>query len=160
MSGIGLLFLIPHLFVLQILWKNLFYPIKKSTRIYFIFSLLISVCALFFINFQFEKALIAIDRFQKSKETILEKSYFTEKILGMHLIYHTKICLYDGWRPPIHEPMLVLSLWMNKNIDPLPVSLKQRHFLYKKFFPENAIKQKCSCAISYSQDYFNDPLWN
>lgn len=39
-----------------------------------------------------------------------ESNYFTEMIIGMHFIYHTRMCYYDGWRPPFHEPLLNIYL--------------------------------------------------
>ena len=83
----------------------------------------------------------------------------TEKILGMHFIYHTRYCEFDGWRPPKHEPILIIGMWLNRRIDPLNVDLKTRLLLYKKFFPNNKYKFECSCAISHRQDYNNDNLW-
>ena len=83
----------------------------------------------------------------------------TEKIIGMHFIYHTRFCEFDGWRPPIHEPILVIGMWLNNRYDPLNVDLKTRLDLYRKFFPENKFKFDCSCGIEYSEDYINDNLW-
>ena len=83
----------------------------------------------------------------------------TEKILGMHFKYHTRFCEFDGWRPPIHEPMLILGLWLNKRADPIELNLKQRLELYKKVYPHNKVKFKCSCAYLYRQSYHQDLLW-
>lgn len=40
-------------------------------------------------------------------------SFITERMLGMHFKYHTELCLYDGWRPPLHDPLLVMASWLN-----------------------------------------------
>ncbi len=83
----------------------------------------------------------------------------TEKILGMHFIYHTRICEYDGWRPPKHEPILVIGMWLNDREDPLNVPLKTRLLLYEKFFSNNNYKFDCSYAIQYNNVYLNDVFW-
>lgn len=86
-------------------------------------------------------------------------NYIGERIIGMHFKYHTKICLYDGWRPPLHDPLLVFALWINKNHDPLPkYPLNDRLELYKVLFPENNIRASCSCANKYSENYWQDEL--
>jgi hypothetical protein len=89
----------------------------------------------------------------------------TEKILGMYFKYHTEICEYDGWRPPLHEPALVLGQWLNGREDPLSngcqnrFELSKRIQLYKKFFPDKKVKLDCSCAVSYSSLYHSDTLF-
>jgi len=83
----------------------------------------------------------------------------TEKILGMHFIYHTRFCEFDGWRPPKHEPILVIGMWLNGREEPLKVDLKKRIELYKKFFPDNKYKFECSCGYMYSENYHNDEIW-
>jgi hypothetical protein len=105
------------------------------------------------------KTIHAIDKFKESNYTQLEKSFMTEKILGMHFIYHTRFCEFDGWRPPKHEPIIVIGMWLNNRIDPLHVDLEKRLELYKKYFPDKNYKFECSCGIEYRQDYHNDKLW-
>lgn len=83
----------------------------------------------------------------------------TEKILGMHFIYHTRYCEFDGWRPPKHEPIIVIGMWLNNRIDPLNVDLETRLKLYKTFFPDNKYKFDCSCGLQYSNNYHYDDLW-
>jgi len=84
----------------------------------------------------------------------------TEKIIGMHFIYHTRIeMIYDGWRPPKHEPILVIGMWLNHGVEQLKVNLKKRLTLYKKYFTEKQYKFNCSCGIMYSSDYHNDQIW-
>ena len=73
--------------------------------------------------------------------------------------FFTRFCEFDGWRPPKHEPILVIGMWLNNRYDPLNVDLKTRLDLYRNFFPENKFKFDCSCGIEYSEDYINDNLW-
>ncbi len=78
--------------------------------------------------------------------------YLTELILGAHWKYHTELCLYDGYRPPFHDPILVIankvlypySLFytLNNDKDNLPNTIA----LYKTIFPEKSTDFKCRCA--------------
>lgn len=116
-------------------------------------------------NYQYKTALTSIDNLKKSNFTTLDKNFMTEKILGMYFKYHTEICVYDGWRPPLHEPALVIGQWFNGRQDPLSpdghrkLELKERIALYKKFFPDEKFKLNCSCALEYSSEYHNDELF-
>lgn len=157
----GLVLFIPHFFIIQLICKNLIRPVATSSRYYFLTALVLCIGISIYIGKTYKEAMNSIEKFKQSNYTELEKNFMTEKILGMHFIYHTRIeMIYDGWRPPKHEPFLVIGMWMNNRIDPLHVSLEKRLDLYKKFFPENQFKFNCSCGIEYSKDYHNDGLWN
>lgn len=74
--------------------------------------------------------------------------YLTELILGTHWKYHTQLCLYDGWRPPYHDPVLVSA---NKILSPLSkfdqgTTLPRANELYKKTFPKKETTFNCRCA--------------
>ncbi len=111
-------------------------------------------------------------------------SYMTERMLGMHWKYHMSFCAYDGWRPPLHDPALVVAAWMNILVAPLldekdyvvpcknvpwndfvPVHKYDGHgnekaiIVYKQVFPGRPIREDCSCAAEESSTYQNDPLW-
>lgn len=135
------------------------YSAKSTSRYFFITAIFLCIGIIVFIGQEYKKAIHAIEKLKESNYTELEKSFMTEKILGMHFIYHTRYCEFDGWRPPKHEPILIIGMWLNRRIDPLNVDLKTRLLLYKKFFPNNKYKFECSCAISHRQDYNNDNLW-
>ena len=154
--GVGILTFIPYFFATQALWQNLVKPKMKLFRISFLIGIFASVSIAGYFGYEYKKAITEISRFQLSGFNQLEKSYMTEKILGMHFIYHTRFCEYDGWRPPIHEPALIMGMWLNNNYDPLYISLEKRIEFYKKFYPGEKIKFECSCAYSYSSDYFED----
>lgn len=158
-AGIGLLTFIPHFFIIQLIWKNLIKPPNKTSRYFFITAIFVCIGTVIFIGQEYKKGIHAIEKFKESNYTELEKSFITEKIVGMHFIYHTRYCEFDGWRPPKHEPVIVIGMWLNNRIDPLNVDLETRLELYKKFFPNNEYKFKCSCGIQHKQDYHNDKLW-
>ncbi|HNW68976.1 MAG TPA: hypothetical protein PKI01_01140 [Bacteroidales bacterium] len=158
--GLGLVIYIPHFFIIQLFWKNLVKPKVKTSRYYFLTAIFLCVGTVVYIGQEYKKAIISIEKFKASNYTELDRNFMTEKILGMHFIYHTRIeMIWDGWRPPKHEPILIIGMWLNNRIDPLNVDLETRLKLYKKFFPEKKYKFDCSCGIQYNKDYHNDDLW-
>ena len=87
-------------------------------------------------------------------------AYWQERIVGMHFIYHTRYCPYDGWRPPKLDPMLTIVLAVNNYEDPLhELSLEQRLQMYRRLYPDRPYKFKCACAKSYAKDYHQAALW-
>lgn len=90
----------------------------------------------------------------------MQHHYWEEKIVGMHFKYHTRMCLYDGWRPPMHEPMLVI---FNRVFgDPLKkLSLYERIKFYKKEFPTQPIRVECTCSeIPDAKTYLKDAIFD
>ncbi len=163
--GLGLVTFIPYFFVIQLFYKLLFGYKNVLTKILFCLGILTFLSVAFVFNSQYKTALVSIDNFKKSNFTTLDKNFMTEKILGMYFKYHTQICEYDGWRPPLHEPALVIGQWLNGRQDPLSpdrhsrLDLKERINLYRSFFPDEKVKLNCSCASGYSSDYHNDSLF-
>lgn len=158
--GIGLILLIPQFIAIQLLWKNLIKPKVKSSRVYFIASIVICLLMILLIGNEYKKSIVEFQEFEKTGYTTFNKSYLNERILGMHFLYHTRIeMIYDGWRPPIHDPILIIGMWMNNRTDPLNLNLETRVELYQNFFPENNVKLTCSCAIQYSYSYHHDKIW-
>ncbi len=158
--GLGLATFIPHFFIIQLIWKNLIKQTVKTSRYYFLTAIILCIGTVLYIGQDYKKAIHSIEKFKSSGYKELDKNFMTEKVLGMHFIYHTRIeMIYDGWRPPKHEPIMVIGMWLNNRIDPLNVDLEKRLELYKKFFPDNKYKFDCSCGLQYRQDYHNDKLW-
>jgi energy-coupling factor transporter transmembrane protein EcfT len=158
--GLGLLTFIPHYFALQLLWNNLIKPKTSLIKYFFITGVIVSILVSGYFGYQYKIAISEIEQFKDSNYIKLKKSFMTEKILGMHFIYHTRFCEYDGWRPPKHDPSLVIGMWYNKGYDPLSkIRLEKRVNLYKKFYPNRKIKYNCSCAWFYKNDYHNDEIW-
>ena len=89
------------------------------------------------------------------------KNPMTERILGMHFRYHTRICIFDGWRPPLHDPAMVLGMFLNGGCDPLcGMDLEERVALYHAFYPTKSVTAPCACSLeSRRNGYFTDPLW-
>ena len=81
-----------------------------------------------------------------------------EKAIGWGIIYHLEVCIYDGWRPPVHEPFLVLGEWIYKRGEPITSDFDLKKKLYHKYYPNVKIKQKCACALEESKGYFSSDL--
>lgn len=157
--GLGLVTFIPHFFVVQLIWKNIVKSTNKTSKHFFLAAMLLCTGTIILIGQEYKRAIQSFEKFKESDYTQLDKSFMTEKVLGMHFIYHTRFCEYDGWRPPKHEPILVIGMWLNNRIDPLQVDLETRLKLYKNFFPDRKYKFECSCANQYGPNYHNDKLW-
>jgi hypothetical protein len=162
---VGLTTFIPHFFAIQLFYKLLISSNNKITKVLFSLGVLTFLTTSIFFGIQYRQAIKSIDLFKKSKFTSLDKTFMTEKILGMYFKYHTQICEFDGWRPPLHDPALVIGQWFNGRLDPMSLDnktrfdLRQRILLYKKFFPDKKVKYECSCAIEYSSAYHKDELF-
>jgi hypothetical protein len=160
--GIGIIILTPHFLAIQLLVKHLN---NKKSKLLFLSGLCIFLMTACFFGIQYRIAIDSINKLKKSNYTSLDKNFMTEKIIGMYFKYHTEICYYDGWRPPIHEPALVIGQWLNNRLDPIGLghedeALKFRIKLYKKFFPAEKIKLDCGCAVEGSDEYFNDRIFD
>ncbi len=98
----------------------------------------------------------------------LPKGYFTERILGLCWKYHTSLdYIYDGWRPPLHDPFLIISLWINptpffhnfNEPDLWPIYNNEAIKYYHRKFPERPLKESCPCSYSHDgKEYLSDPL--
>lgn len=101
----------------------------------------------------------------------LPSNCMTERMLGMHFKYHLSFCEYDGWRPPLHDPSIVVAIWITApfrsdmdwyGMRILPSGQRTTDFdarlaTYKAVFPGRPVRMDCSCAKGYSKFYFNDP---
>lgn len=98
-------------------------------------------------------------------------NYMTERMLGMHFKYHLSFCPYDGWRPPLHDPSIVVAVWLTapfrSDMDwhgkrilssgQRTTDFDARLAAYKAVFPGSPLRQTCSCAKGYRELYMNDP---
>jgi hypothetical protein len=153
---IGSFIYAPHIFAIQIVYyirMKGYEPFRKYFYLGLLFSLLITIYA----GLEYNKAYHNISRADLTNSR-LEGTYMEEKILGAHFKYHTSICLYDGWRPPLHDPLLVVGRWLNR-VD-LDWTLERRVRFYHDIFPNQALIQNCACAEAYSEKYFTDELLN
>lgn len=157
--GSGLITYIPHFFAIQLFWKGYLKQSSKVAKWFFILGITISVLISIVAYYQYKKAIADIKDFEKSGFTELNKTFMTERILGIGIIYHTEFCGYDGWRPPKHDPILNIGHWLNGSKYPIRLDLKDRVRYYREFFPNKKVKFNCSCASEYSEVYHNDKIW-
>ncbi len=132
--------------------------IKNTTKIIKLLFIVPSILILLFsvftsyrltkINSEIIKANYDLATIDKIKNISTDR-YLLELSLGAHWKYHTRICLYDGWRPPYHDPILVIS----RNIsmifsDSYEISsgFRKGKEMYKYAFPNNLIEFDCRCG--------------
>ena len=150
------LFSISIWFLLLLVWRNMVRPIRKYIRIWYFSG--VALCVLF--------AIVSTQLFASAANKIKEGEYdtknpMTERILGMHFRYHTRICIFDGWRPPLHDPAMVIGMRLTGDKDPLDgMSLETRLQLYHEVYPSLPVKNHCACSKeSKEYGYFDDYLW-
>lgn len=131
---------------------------EKITKYSFFVPLVLGFVIAFIAGQEFKKSATIIEQTPVEQYKNLPNDFMTEHIVGMHFKYYTKTCVWDGWRPPVHEPLLVMGLWMNNMSDPLQLSLRERVELYIKLFPDKPYKMKCSCGSVYTDDELWDGL--
>ena len=131
---------------------------EKITKYCFFVPIVLGFVIAFIAGQEFKKSATIIEQTPVEQYENLPNDFMTEHIVGMHFKYYTKTCVWDGWRPPVHEPLLVMGLWMNNMKDPLQLSLRERVELYIKLFPDKPYKMKCSCGAVYTDDELWDGL--
>ena len=155
--GLGiLLFPVPIWFLFLLIRKNVVHPVRKVVRIWYFSGVTLCVVG----------AIVSAVLFSSAAKKIRHGEYdtknpMTERILGMHFRYHTRICPYDGWRPPLHDPAMVLGMRLTGDKDPLEgMTLESRLVLYHTVYPSHPVKEDCACSIdSKYGGYFDDYLW-
>lgn len=152
---------ISVVFIIQLLYKYIVKPVSKTSRLAFICGILICLPIAPMAGFQYKKASVTLQKSATIGYTKIEKNYMVERIMGMHFIYHTKLCIFDGWRPPLQDPFLTIGRWMNGGLDPIKLPLKDRLQLYQSTFPDRPYKFKFANCCAFAQNgYFTDTLWN
>ena len=157
--GIGFSIVAPQFLLLQLLWKYIVKPVSGKARSFFLLGFIPCVLVTIYAAQSYKSAAIKLRETQAIGFEEIERGFMTEKILGMHFIYHTEICEYDGWRPPKHEPLLVIGMFFYGG-DPLDIELEERMKIYKKVYPKNRIKFNCSCTwLGDERSYHNSPFF-
>ncbi len=155
-EGWVLFFPISILFIFLLVWRNVKHPVRKQSKPWYFAG--ISVCVVF--------AIVSAILFSSAAKKVKNGEYDTknpmiERILGMHFRYHTRICIYDGWRPPLHDPAMVIGMRLTGDKDPLEgMTLETRLQLYHEVYPSLPVKNHCACSKeSKRHHYFDDYLW-
>ena len=147
---------VPVWFLLLLLWRNLIKPAAKGIRIWYVTGIVLCVFFALGAGKAYRASCDAYDRGE-----VPDRNPMTERIAGMHFLYHTSFCIYDGWRPPLHDPAMVLGMRLNKGRDPLGgMKLKDRVALYHNMYPDRSVKSRCACCRESERNgYFTDTLW-
>lgn len=90
----------------------------------------------------------------------LPRTYMVERLAGAGFLYHTAPEFYfDGWRPPLHDPLLVICLNLFRppqlygKAFPFPLTLSSgvtwKVKLYQQLFPGRPVKLACLCNYGF-----------
>lgn len=153
LGGIGLVAFIPFYLLYHIVRYYNAAKDKSWRRIFWI-GCLTPLMALMISPLQFRRNDLALSKVLLSGDSIsvwhdVAANYFTERLTGIGFKYHTKLeFIYDGWRPPLHDPLLNIYLWIySKTYFPQwPMS---RLKVYSILFPQEPIWIDCSCAFTH-----------
>ena len=141
-------------------WREIKNKSKKlESAIYWMINIML-VFGIIFTGVSYSKTAkeLCVEKINEPQTEV--SAYWKERIVGMHFIYHTRVCYFDGWRPPKLDPLLTIALALNHYEDPLgQLSLKQRLQLYKELYPNRPYKFKCACTLFDSEIYQQDSLW-
>ncbi|MBR1549072.1 MAG: hypothetical protein IJ634_00355 [Bacteroidales bacterium] len=147
---------VPLWFLFLLVWRNMVRPLFAAARWWYLAGVL--VCVLFAIGCGkgYGSACKAYD-----EGRVPDGNPMTERIAGMKFLYHTEYCLYDGWRPPLHHPALVLGMRLNDNRHPRGgMHLENRVPLYRELYPDRPVVRRCACSLeSKWNGYATDTLW-
>jgi len=176
---------LPHFLLVQILFHVTRSPEKHMARKFAGYGAGLCVASALFMaiwfNRNYDAVQAAIDDPVRNTP-FLSSNYMTERMLGMHFKYHTSLCLFDGWRPPLHDPFIVVASWLNFSfmqnasaeafrkslfigyraspfVSMGTTYLEKRVAAYKLVFPGKPLKEECSCAKRYSEVYLNHRLF-
>ena len=147
---------VPLWFLFLLVWRNMVSPVFAAARWWYLVGVLLCVLFAAECGKSYHSACKAYD-----EERVPDSNPMTERIAGMKFLYHTEYCLYDGWRPPLHDPALVIGMRLNGSRDPLAgKDLESRVALYREMYPDRPVVLKCACSQESSLNgYYTDPLW-
>ena len=158
--GLGALVAAPYYFVGYLLVAKLARAPDRASRGALVLGIGLAVAVASFAVRRYQGAERELRDAARADYAEFEPTFMTEKIVGIGLVYHTNVCGFDGWRPPLHEPFLNLGYWWGGRRDPLgELDLRARRRLYRRLFPEREAKQPCACAVQESAQYHGDALW-
>jgi len=100
---------------------------------------------------------------------VVPRSYMAERLAGAYFKYHNyPEFIFDGWRPPLHDPLVNVCLWLRggwrKHANPLEMktyqvygggysgfyrSLNKQVKLYQQLFPQLPVKADCVCSRNH-----------
>jgi hypothetical protein len=91
---------------------------------------------------------------------VVPRTYMAERLAGQLFKYHASSeMIFDGWRPPLHDPLVNVCLWANSATGytaPLTIGdINLQASFYHKLFPLEPVKVACACAhIGDAETYY------
>ncbi|WP_201979598.1 hypothetical protein [Hymenobacter rubidus] len=97
---------------------------------------------------------------------VVPRTYMAERLAGSLFKYHNyPEFVYDGWRPPLHDPLVNICLW-SRNGDRPPLlidddawrtpqtSADHQAAFYHQLFPNLPIKADCTCNHTHDGESY------
>ncbi|GAB2857643.1 hypothetical protein GCM10027044_16960 [Hymenobacter ruber] len=107
---------------------------------------------------------------------VVPRTYIAERLAGKLFKYHNYEDDNDGWRPPLHDPLVNISLWSRggmayikpgvREANPLLVgywdarwkvlvsSIDSQAVFYHQLFPNLPVKADCTCNQTYDGESY------
>lgn len=147
---------VPLWFLSLLVWRNVIRPVGKGLRTWYFAGVLMCVLFAAACGVCYQRSCTAY-----AEGRVPDGNPMTERIAGIHFLYHTRLCIYDGWRPPLHDPAMVLGMRLNGWRDPLgDLDLESRVARYREMYPDRPVVLPCACCLESKRNgYFSDPLW-
>ncbi len=158
--GFGIAGLVPHFFAGQMIYQLLQRRQSWVLRGTFLTGILVSLMLAGYSVWDFRAAVPIAKQLALHPEPYTgPHSDAVEWILGMHFRYHTRLEVFDGWRPPLHDPAGMMGFWSIGRIDPIPMALRERVALYEAAFPARDPKANCTCARDRDGRSYESANW-
>ncbi len=171
---VPLLAWVPVVVAGQVVWRGLHSALPGSIVV---FGLGVSgpLLAQGWAEWQFQQVEAAVAALPPSQRyelaalsRVLPRTYMAERLAGTLFKYHNYFDDFDGWRPPLHDPLVNVCLWLRagqqynkpgvRQANPLlmghqPIApiwpanvLSEQVALYKQLFPQEPVKADCACS--------------
>ena len=156
---LGFMFTVPAIvlfIIIKRLQANKNPLLYKSTAIFhcILITLFVALMAKYTHFSHKIKTITDIEELQTIKNSSAVNAWMLEKMLGLHFKYHTRLCLWKGWRPPILDPLASAGYIFTQG--PFSsLSLHERILLYKQVYPENNVVQDCKCPGAPNNYYMD-----
>lgn len=146
--GFGIAGMVPHYFAGLLIYQTFRRRSNWVTRGTFLVGIAMSGLLAGYFVWSFRAAVPIVQQLAANPEPYDGPHLHTvEWIIGMHFRYHTREeVVFDGWRPPLHDPAGVIGYWGVGRNDPLQLRLDYRIALYRTVFPDRNVRANCACA--------------
>ncbi|MBF9142697.1 hypothetical protein [Hymenobacter properus] len=103
---------VPVVFGLQIIWRLARNPLRGAWAVGLLGGFVLLPAQWWFYR-QYRQIEETATRLEQANSLTVDalarelpRSYVAERVVGMHFRYHTRFEELDGWRPPLHDPLL------------------------------------------------------